>query len=238
MRTLLKRIGVPPLSQLRACRVQPHRARPLWLGTLLALACLAVAPGPCLAQALTSLVQPDVVGPNCRIWSFGAAGPGQRTGAAPIAALETGMNYYDSPSQQWLPSEPVFEPGAGGQGFVAQRVQHRLRLNSQLNTVGAVSLRMDGLALDSTPIGLALYDPFSGNMAIIATLTNSTALQVSSNQVVYPDVFGGDASGVYCNFAYIVGKGTLGQDCTVTCRLDPADWGFSTNCWVQIITEF
>jgi len=58
-------------------------------------------------------------------------------------------------------------------------VQHRLPLNSQLNIVGAVSLRMDdGLALDSTPVAIGLYDPSSGASAIIAALTNSTAVQV------------------------------------------------------------
>jgi hypothetical protein len=96
----------------------------------------------------------------------------------------------------------------------------------------------DGLALDSTPVAIGLYDPSSGASAIIAALTNSTAVPVSGNQVLYPDAFGCGSSGVACSILYTVENGTFAQDCIFTGRLDPGDWGFSTNCWVQVMTEF
>jgi hypothetical protein len=178
----------------------------------LALVWLAASPGLRPAQAQGSLPAPIEIGPNYRVWSLAAPDAAGQLGGTPIVQLETGMNYFDQQSQQYLPSQAVFESGADGQSFVAERVQHRLRLNSQLNIVGAVSLRMDdGLALGSTPVAIGLYDPSSGASALIAAPTNSTAVQVSSNQVLYPDVFGCGSSGVACSILYTVENGTVGM---------------------------
>ena len=198
--------------------------------------CLATPPGlrPAQAQALEG--PPDDIGYNYRAWNLPAS---DTAGCGPVVQLETGMNYFDSQSQQFLPSRAVFGPGSDGQCLVAERVQHRVRLSSQLNIVGAVSLRMDdGLALDSTPVAVALYDPFSGAFAIVAVLTNSTAVQVSDNQVLYPDVFAGSASGVCCSILYTIEKGTFAQDCVFTGSFDPRNYGFTTNAWIEVITEF
>jgi hypothetical protein len=197
--------------------------------------------GPVPRPANQRLVLAEV-GPNHRSWRVEADAPGgavsnrfgltRRSGGQPVVALETGMNYWDG--QQWTPSEASFE--LTEEAFVADRVQHRTRLNADLNVVGAVTTTLvDGTTLRSTPLAIGLYDPNNGRFAVLATLTNSVGMLVATNQVVYSNAFQGSVCG---NVVYTLRKGSFHQDVVITGRLNPLDYAFPTNAQIQILTEF
>jgi hypothetical protein len=142
------------------------------------------------------------------------------------------MNYWDG--QKWSPSEATFELAADA--FVANKVQHRTRLNAELNVVGAVTTTLkDGTTLKSTPVAIALYDPNDGRFAVVSSVTNSTGILLQSNKVVYPQAFQG---GVCASAVYTLEKGSFEQDIVITGGFDPGSYGFPNDCQVQIITEF
>ena len=185
---------------------------------------------------------PSEVGPDYKIWDTGAgaqtAAFGNRmttaspTGNHRIVEIGSGMNYWNG--NEWLSSEPVFN--VLSDSFVADKVQDRITLQAELNTEGAVSVATrNGLKLNSTPVGIALFDPASGNSEVIAVITNSTGTLISSNQVLYADAFSG---GACADIVYTVEQGSFSQDVVSKGHLDPVDFGFPTNSRIQIITEF
>ncbi len=177
---------------------------------------------------------PTDIRPNHRTWIPTTANAlGQRTLNAPIVEVETGMNYYD-PANGWMPSSPGFEITNGG--FVASRVQHRIRLNGDLNAQGAVSVTTpDGLLVQSTPVAIVLYDPVDGSSSIIGTITNTPGVQTGDKEVVFENAF----SGVCADVIYSVEKASFSQDIVFTGRIDPADWGFPADhpMRIEIWTE-
>jgi len=185
---------------------------------------------------------PDEVGPDYRIWTAVAAPAGAgypqplaQTRAAVtnrIVEIGSGMNYWNGAA--WVASEPFFEDL--GDSFAANKVQDRVSLQAELNSEGAVDVTTrNGLKLSSTPVGIALFDPISGNSQVIAVITNSTGTLIGSNQVLYADAFSG---GACADVVYTLEPGSFSQDIVFKGHLDPADFGFSTNCRIQIITEF
>ena len=177
-------------------------------------------------------------GPHSRTWvpaSDGSTPAGGARKAQQYVALASGMNFWDG--SQWTPSVPEFRPSEDA--FEATRVQHAVRLNLDIYAPGSVALKVPqsptGDILSSTPVGIGLLDPVSGQFYLIATLTNSAGVLVESNCVLYPDAFAGD--GICASIEYRIAAGSFSQNVIFTGRFDPADWGFSTNCRVQIITE-
>jgi hypothetical protein len=169
--------------------------------------------------------------------SDSASAPTNRFGLARsarpgVVEIVTGMNYWDG--EKYSPSDASFV--LTEDAFVANRVQHRTRLNADLNIIGAVTTTLhDGTTLRSTPVAIALYDPNDGRFTVISTLTNSVGVLVASNRVVFPDAFSG---GVCANVVYTLQKGSFEQDVVITGRLNPLDYGFPTNSQIQILTEF
>lgn len=176
------------------------------------------------------------VGPNSRTWTITRTNLAGNTSTTnhphQVIELASGMHYWDG--RQWTPSNPSFE--ATGDGFSATRTQHKVRLNSELLVQGAVRvMTRDGVVLHSTPLGIGLFDAASGNFLLIGQVTNSTAVQVASNQVVYPDAF----SGVCANVVYTMEKGAFHQDVVFTGGVNPAAYGFPPSTTrLQMITEF
>src|SRR5581483_8807864 len=170
-------------------------------------------------------------------WSV-EVGPHSRTWTDPsghqIVDLATGMNFWDG--QRWSLSDPSFQIAPDGSSVVANQVQHRVRLAADLNTAGAVTVvTPDGLTLNSTPVGIALYDAASGNFATIASITNCSGSLVSSNQVVYHNAF----AGLCADVVYTLDRGSFQQDVVINGHLNPADYGFPTNTTrIQILSEF
>src|SRR6266496_4047372 len=95
-----------------------------------------------------SAPSPVDVGPNHRTWATPTADtnvPGGRPNAGitnrpdaqhRVVEIATGMNYWDG--KQWVPSDPTFE--LASEGFVAAKLQHRVRLADNLNKIGAVTV--------------------------------------------------------------------------------------------------
>ena len=152
----------------------------------------------------------------------GPLGPGTAA-ANRVVEIATGMNFYDPVSQQWRPSQPVFEPNANGDAFVADRVQHRVALSADLNVMSAVTvITPDGQTVSSTPVGIALYDRAAGASLFVGRLTNCPGVLVSSNQVLYQNAF----DGVCASILYTIEKGSFARNVILTGGLDPDACGF------------
>jgi len=151
-----------------------------------------------------------------------------------VVEIASGMNYFDG--QNWVPSDASFDvtPDA----FVARRVQHKVRLEANLNRSGAVTVTTpDGIVLRFTPVGIGLYDAASGQSAIIAAIKDCSGALVSSNQVVYENAF--NENGVQGDLVFRIEKGSFEQDVVFRSRLNVADYGFPANTTrIQILTEF
>jgi hypothetical protein len=142
------------------------------------------------------------------------------------------MHYWSGES--WLESDPEFAQTTNG--FVAEKVQDQVLLLPDLNSVDAVNvMTLNGDVLRSTPVGISLYDPVSGNAQVIAVITNSTGVQIATNQILYPDCFSG---GACADMVYSIDKGSFSQDVVFKGRLDATEFGFPTNSQIQIISEF
>lgn len=199
----------------------------------------AIIAQPLIAQPSQNplLGTPDELGPNYKLWDSGESGAGNaNVGPRPVhhrvMALESGMHYWSG--NEWLDSNAEFRQTTNG--FVADKVQDQALLLSDLNSVDAVNvMTLNGNVLRSTPVGISLYDPVSGNGQVIAVITNSIGVLIASNQVLYPDCFSG---GACADIVYTLEKGSFEQDVVFKGRLDPTDWGFPTNSRIQIITEF
>jgi hypothetical protein len=208
----------------------------------LALLILFFCNGVCPAQTISGVAQSagddytiSQVNPNSRVWANSA---GQS-----VTEIATGMNYWDG--QQWTPSNPSFVVSPDGTQFVAAQIQDPTRLAANLNIQGAVTVTTpDNVTLSSTPIAIGLYDAASGLSAIVATLTNTTGVQVDAQDVVYDRalVGGGFAASVVYS---LPDTGSFHQDVVFTGfnpGFNPTNWGFaesSTNSLqIQIITEF
>jgi hypothetical protein len=175
------------------------------------------------------------VGPNSRTWTVLDPSPSANTPPKHFVEVASGMNYWNPASKSWQPSAAFFQPTPDGSALVANQVQHRVRLNDDLYVAGAVNVTLpDGLTISSSPVAIVLFDAASGQSAIVATLTNTPATQVSSNQVVYPDAFVGACADV----SYSIDRGAFSQDIVFTGRFDPEAYGFPTNTTrIQILTE-
>jgi RHS repeat-associated protein len=149
--------------------------------------------------------------------------------------LSTGANYFDS--GEWKSSQAEFVEDA--EGFVAQKLQHKVRLQRDLNVGGAVHIRTpDGKELFSTPVALGIYDPITGQFAVIGEITNCTGVAVSSNTVVYQDPFVAPGGNRLCGaLVYTVGQATFEQDYVWTSAFDVRNYGFTSNAWLQVISE-
>jgi hypothetical protein len=149
-----------------------------------------------------------------------------------VVELATGMNYWDGSS--WQASNPTFE--IDGESFVAERVQHKVRLSGNLYCEGAVRVKTpDGTDLYSTPIGVGLFDAASGRTAIIATIAECSGVMVETNRIIYQNAF----SGICADVVYTLDRGSFEQDVVFVGRLDPADYGFPAETTrIQVFTEF
>ena len=147
----------------------------------------------------------------------------------------SGMNYWDG--QQWAPSNPSFQISPNGGTATVSQVQNKISLAANLNTNGgAVTVSTaDGLTLNSTPVGIALYDAASGNFTTVAWITNCTGYLVNSNKIVYSNAF----AGLCADVVYTSERGAFHQDVVINGHLDPADYGFPSNTTrIQILTEY
>ncbi len=163
-----------------------------------------------------------------------------------VTEMATGMHYRDPATGQWAESDPTFDAVPGG--FIAERLQHHVYLNAELNSSAAVTaVSGDHHVLRSTPTAIALFDSASGVTQIIALLTNVTGVQTAPGQIIYADAFTpapGIAAGVCADVIYSLDRGSLEQDVRLTGRINLADFGTPSfqfppaTTRLQILTEF
>src|SRR6266850_1234103 len=152
-----------------------------------------------------------------------------------VREMASGMHYWNG---AWFPSDPsfIFTNGA----FFAEKVQHRVRLASDLSTIGSVTVMAPsgasgGISIQSTPVAIALYDPASGRSVMLATITNCSGTLVSSNRVVYEGAF--RQNGLCASVVYSVKSGSFSQDTVITGFFDPVTYGFPVQSRLQVWTE-
>jgi len=153
-----------------------------------------------------------------------------------IQQLETGMHYYDG--TEWKRSEPRFTEN--NDEFSVQKVQYKVHLKRDLNVGGAILISSPGLTnhFYATPVAIGIYNPVDGQFAVIGEITNCVGTLVSSNVVVYENPFADATGGRLCgSLVYTVGQASFEQDYVWQGALDVRDYGFDTNCWIQIISE-
>jgi RHS repeat-associated protein len=198
-----------------------------------------VASGQSLAQPVTAGQAADYVitqvNPHSRVW--------QNSAGQNVNEIETGMNYWDG--KGWAPSNPQFVVSADGTSFVASQIQDPTKLAANINCQGAVTVTTPNkVTLRSTPVAIGLYDPVSGLSAIVATLTNSTAVQIDRHNIVYPRAFVG--GGIAASVVYSLPDTASFHQDVVFVGFDPAfsptNLGFAPSATnslqIQIITEF
>jgi hypothetical protein len=105
-------------------------------------------------------------------------------------ALGNGLNFKNPTTGKWQKSQPMFVVTADG--LQSQGAGHSVVLKKDIAQVSAITVTSsDGVALQSTPLGLSLND--GQTAVVIAEIKSSTAVLLASNIVVFPDCFSGAA---------------------------------------------
>jgi len=148
--------------------------------------------------------------------------------------LESGLNYRNEQGE-WVASEPKFEITA--EGVTAWKGQHRVSLAGNLDTQGAVQLRLpDGRLIEGHVVGLAYYDAATGESVLFAPMKASDGWLMADNQVVYPDAF----EGTQADVRYTYQRHGFAQDIILRATPpDPAKYGLDpATTRLEVWTEF
>lgn len=163
-------------------------------------------------------------------------------GRGEITLVGNGLNYQDA-AGNWIESKPVVQeyPNA----TICTGATYQVILAANLNTHGSVDLELPPdpetgvrARMISHPLGLAFYDPETGDSVLLARLQDC-APEVVSNKVVYADAFTGP-NGIEGAITYTYGVGHFHQDVILTARptVTPADFGMGVHTRLEILTEF
>jgi hypothetical protein len=155
---------------------------------------------------------------------------------AHYTALGNGWHYRDA-AGTWVESKPVIQDY--GDTILCTGASFRVMLTTNLNTTGAVDLETsDRQRIVSHPLGIAFYDPESGNSVLLAQIQDSRAELVSSNLIVYRDAFVGN--GLRASVTYGYWRGRFHQDVTFerAPAVTPADFGMGPSTRLEVLTEF
>ena len=195
-----------------------------------------------LVSCLSSMAQhaPVVTAMDAstRTWSYvtystNADGSVQSSAWPAYIEMATGLNHLDH--GRWQPSVPEFElqPGKA----VAQRGQHKVSLDANLNMPNAVKLTLpDGSMQKSHVLCLAYYDYASGSNVVIATIKDCSGQLTKPNEVVYGDAF----DGVLADVRYTYTIDGLEQDIILReMPAPPSEIGLNDDTTtLQVMTEF
>jgi len=176
-------------------------------------------------------------GPHSREWqrTFQDIMPDGRVRhrATTFTELASGLHRWDSQTSQWIESSDQIE--IFPEGAVARQGAHTVIFAPNANTIGAIDLLTpSGQRLRSHVLGIAVYEPRTGESEMIASLKDSVGELHSPNVVIYPDCF----EGVRADLRYTYRIGGFEQDVIFAERLVlPAGWDAST-ALIQVWTEF
>jgi hypothetical protein len=145
--------------------------------------------------------------------------------------LATGLNYFSN--GQWIESQEEIDALPQG-GAEAIQGQHQAYWPGDIYNGQIELVTPGGVKLFSRPVGLSYDD--GTNTVMIAALTNSTGVLVSSNQVVYPNAF----AGCTADLMYTYTKAGFEQDVILKEQPpSPASLGCNPDTTrIQVLTEF
>jgi archaellum component FlaF (FlaF/FlaG flagellin family) len=145
--------------------------------------------------------------------------------------LATGLNYLQN--GQWTESKEEIDVLPQG-GAVATKGQHQVYFPGDIYQGVIQMVTPDGEQLQSRPLGISYDD--GTNIVMIAELTNSVGVLVSSNQIVYPNAFTDFRADLVCTYR------KSGFECDLVFRDQPPapeQFGLdSKNTKLQLLTEF
>jgi hypothetical protein len=152
-----------------------------------------------------------------------------------LQQIGTGMHYFDGTA--WKPSDPTFRETSDE--FVVDKIQHRAHIKRDLNVGGAVFITTpDQKQIYSTPVALGIYEPKDGKFLVVGEITNCSGIMLSNNVLVFQDPFVDSEGRRLCgSLVYSVNQSSFEQDYVWQGYFDVKEYGFSSNAWVQVISE-
>jgi hypothetical protein len=177
-------------------------------------------------------------GPNQQVWkqlTYDVTAFNQTvTNISSYTELGSGLNYWDSSSNQWLASKEEILPLVTG-GAAATHGQHKVYFPYDIGQGAIVVVTPTGQEMDSRPVSISYCD--GTNLAVIANLTNSAGMILpSGNQVIYTNAFAGLGADLLCTYR----KGSFESDVMLhEVPPSPAEYGINpATARLQIWTEF
>ena len=148
--------------------------------------------------------------------------------------LQTGLHYLDA-TGQWVEARDQLD--VVPDGLIARHGRHQLILAPNLNTAGAVDLLTpEGSRLRSHLLGLAYYDPASGESTLIAEVQDALVELVAPNIALYRNTLAGD---VQADYRVIYTKSSVEADVILRSRPpSPVEYGLSEDAQLWVLTEF
>jgi hypothetical protein len=148
--------------------------------------------------------------------------------------IGNGINYRDA-SGNWIPSEPVVQMFQDGVICIGSSYQAILANNLKMS--GAVDLlTSDKKRIVSRPVGIAFYDPVSGQRVLLAKVKDCQPELLSSNQIVYANAFEGNGIQAAVIYNYDVGRFSQDVKFLKSLAVTPADFGLGNRTRLEILT--
>ena len=149
-----------------------------------------------------------------------------------LVELADGLNYRDA-AGTWQPTRTVFEETS--EAFVARFGPHKAILSRQMGEAALDLETPDGVRLLGAPLCLGYFDPVNGKSVILAVAQASAAQQISSNQVIFPDVFSSPRASV----RYTYEQNRFHQDVLLhEAPAAPAQFNLSDRSRLEVMTEW
>ena len=148
--------------------------------------------------------------------------------------LSTGLNFFDPKTKQWVESKEQIDILPDGTAAATQ-LQSPVYFPSDIGR-GVIRLTTpEGVQLQNGPAFLDFDD--GTNVVLIGAVTNAVGELISSNQVLYPDIFRG--SGFRADLLCTVRKSGFESDLVFYEQIpDPASLGLGANARLQLLTEW
>lgn len=147
--------------------------------------------------------------------------------------LATGLNYKDPQTGEWRETKEEINvlPDGSAQAIHGQ---HSVHFPVDIYTGVIEVVTPDGEHIRARPVGISYFD--GTNRVLIAELTNSVGQIISSNQVVYTNVFNGLAADLVCTYR----KGGFESDLVLRSQppLPEAIGLNQESTQIELLTEF
>lgn len=105
--------------------------------------------------------------------------------------IASGLNRFDEASGQWVAASALFETTADGH-LIARGTAHQVILAPDIASQPAVDLLTpDGVRLESSPLGILLFDRGSGLSCTLATVRGGAIEALSASEALARDCFEG-----------------------------------------------